>query len=218
MNVLKLKILCSIVCVLFSLALPNASSNNQESYILIDPGHGGMDPGCNIGDIKESDIVLEISYKIKEVFEAFGYNVVLTRTTKESLCEGKFIKREDLDKRINIINSYNTNLVISIHLNEFGLSEYRGGQVFYNDNNPENKLLANHIQKSLKMYLKNTDRSIIKKENNYLLKRLTCPACIVECGFMSNDQELSLLLDEKYQYRLAMSILYGINSYLSEKI
>ena len=176
-----------------------------------------MDPGSNIGNIKESDIVLEISFKIAEVLESFGYNVVLTRENKESLCEGEFIKKEDTEKRINTINSHNTIIVISIHLNEFGLSEYRGGQVFYNDNNPANKLLANHIQKSLKMYLKNTDRSIIKKENNYLLKRITCPACIVECGFMSNDQELSLLLDEKYQYRLAMSILYGINSYLSEK-
>ena len=170
-----------------------------------------MDPGCNIGDIKESDIVLEISYKIKEVFEAFGYNVVLTRTTKESLCEGKFIKREDLDKRINIINSYNTNLVISIHLNEFGLSEYRGAQVFYCNNNESNKILADSIQNAFIMYLGNTTRVSMKKENNYLLKRISFPACLVECGFISNKEELELLLNEEYQYKLAMTILYGVN-------
>ena len=192
--------------------MTQAESDNKY-YIVIDPGHGGMDPGCNIGDIKESDIVLEISYKVKEVLEEFGYNVVMTRLTQDSLCEGKFIKKEDTEKRINIINSYNTKVVISIHLNEFGLSEYSGGQVFYNDNNSSNKLLANSIQTSFKMYLGNTDRVIMKKENNYLLKRLTVPACIVECGFISNPNELELLLEHKYQYKIAMAILYGVNVY-----
>ena len=172
-----------------------------------------MDPGCNIGEIKESDVVLDISYKVKEVLEAFGYNVVMTRLTKESLCEGKYIKKEDTEKRINIINSYNTKIVISIHLNEFGISDYSGGQVFYNDNNSSNKLLASSIQSSFRMYLGNTDRVIMKKENNYLLKRLTVPSCIVECGFISNPKELELLLDHKYQYKIAMAILYGVNVY-----
>ena len=193
--------------------MTNIYSDDKESYILIDPGHGGMDPGCNIGDIKESDIVLEISFKIKEVLESFGYNVILTRTNKESLCEGKYIKKEDMEKRINIINSYNTNFVLSIHLNEFSLSEYRGGQVFYNDNNVNNKRLADSIQTSFQMYLKNTDRLSMKKEHNYLLRRLTVPACIVECGFISNKEELELLMDETYQYKIAMAILYGVNVY-----
>lgn len=202
-----------ILTILFSITLVNVSGNNN-TYIVIDPGHGGMDSGCNIGDIKESDIVLDISYKIKEVLEVFGYNVILTRETKEALCEGKYVKREDTEKRINIINTYNTSLVLSIHLNEFGLSEYRGGQVFYNDNNIHNKELANSIQTSFQKYLGNTERQCLKKENNYLLKRLTVPACIVECGFISNKDELKLLLDEAYQYKLAMAILYGVNSFV----
>ena len=133
---LKFKLLITLTIIVFSFGVTRVSGKSEESYIIIDPGHGGMDPGCNIGDIKESDVVLEISYKTKEVLEAFGYNVILTRETKESLCEGKFIKKEDMEKRINTANSYNTNFVISIHLNEFGLSEYRGGLVFYDDNIP----------------------------------------------------------------------------------
>lgn len=210
---LKFKLLITLTIIVFSFGVTRISGKSEESYIIIDPGHGGMDPGCNIGDIKESDVVLEISYKTKEVLEAFGYNVILTRETKESLCEGKFIKKEDMEKRINTANSYNTNFVISIHLNEFGLSEYRGGQVFYDDNNPNSKLLAKSIQDSFKMYLGNTDRVIMQKERNYLLRRLTVPACIIECGFISNPEELKLLLDDKYQYKLAMAILYGVNAY-----
>lgn len=210
---LKFKLLITLTIIVFSFGVTRVSGKSEESYIIIDPGHGGMDPGCNIGDIKESDVVLEISYKTKEVLEAFGYNVILTRETKESLCEGKFIKKEDMEKRINTANSYNTNFVISIHLNEFGLSEYRGGQVFYDDNNPNSKLLAKSIQDSFKMYLGNTDRVIMQKEHNYLLRRLTVPACIIECGFISNPDELKLLLDDKYQYKLAMAILYGVNAY-----
>ena len=52
----------------------------------------------------------------------------------------------------------------------------------------------------------------MKKEHNYLLKRLTVTSCIVECGFISNPLELKLLLDDKYQYKIAMAILYGLNA------
>ena len=210
--VLKIKLVICMLCIIFSFGIGVVVSSNSIEYIVIDPGHGGMDPGCNIGDIKESNVVLKISYKIKEVLETFGYNVVMTRLDEHSLCEDEFIKKEDLEKRINIINSYNTKFVISIHLNEFGLSEYRGGQVFYNDNNDNNKILANSIQEAFQQYLGNTNREIMKKEHNYLLKRLTVTSCIVECGFISNPLELKLLLDDKYQYKIAMAILYGLNA------
>ena len=189
----------SIILIVFSFCLTNISAEEKREYIVIDPGHGGMDPGCNIGDIKESDIVLNISFKIKEVLESFGYNVILTRETKEALCDGKYVKRLDTEKRINIINRYSPILVLSIHLNEFGLQQYRGAQVFYNNNNESNKKLAEIIQSTFSMYLKNTTRNIKLLERNYLLNRIHFPACIVECGFLSNNQELELLLNEEYQ-------------------
>ena len=54
---------------------------------------------------------------------------------------------------------------------------------------------------------------ITKKENNYLLRRLTVPSCLIECGFISNPIELKLLLDTEYQYKIAMAVLYGVNVY-----
>lgn len=198
----------------FSFCLTNISAEEKREYIVIDPGHGGMDPGCNIGDIKESDIVLDISFKIKEVLESFGYNVILTRETKEALCEGKFIKRTDTEKRVNIINRYNPILVLSIHLNEFGLEQYRGAQVFYNNNNEESKRLAEILQNNFGSYLKNTTRKIKLLERNLLLKRIYYPSCIIECGFISNKDELTLLLSEEYQYKIAMVILYSVNKFM----
>lgn len=212
--VLKIKLMLSILLMMFSFCLTTISAKEKEEYIVIDPGHGGMDPGCNIGDIKESDIVLDISFKIKEVLESFGYNVILTRETKEALCDGKFVKRIDTEKRINIINSYNPILVLSIHLNEFGLEQYRGAQVFYNNNNESNKKMAEIIQSTFSMYLKNTTRNIKILEHNYLLNRVYFPICIVECGFISNKEELQLLLSEEYQYKIAIAILYSVNKFI----
>ena len=198
------------------MVISNINASIEKKYIVVDAGHGGMDPGCNIGDIKESDIVLEISIKVKEVLEEFGYDVILTRKTKEALCEGKFVKRKDTEKRINIINSHNTLMVLSIHLNEFGIEKYRGAQVFYNGNNEYSKILSDNIQQAFKMYLNNTNREIKYKEHNMLLNKLSVPSCIIECRFISNKEELELLLDEKYQYKLAMCILYGTNTFLQE--
>ena len=114
----KIIIILSFLICIYSLINAEAFIDINK-IIVIDPGHGGMDTGASIGNIHESDIVLDISFKIKEVFEDYGYWVILTRESKESLCDGKFIKREDMKKRVNIVNNSNACLFISIHLNKF---------------------------------------------------------------------------------------------------
>lgn len=208
----KIYILLSFVICFISLS--NVKAYPLSNIIVIDPGHGGMDIGASIGNIYESDLVLEMSFKIKKVLEKKGYLVILTRENKDSLCEGKFIKREDMNKRIGIINKSNARLVLSIHLNKFNIERYRGSQVFYSSINKENKILAEAIQNSLKSYLNNTDRTIVNRDNIYLLNRVNLPCCLIECGFMSNKEEFILLRDESYQYKFAEALLIGINNYL----
>lgn len=186
-----------------------------DKVIVVDPGHGGMDIGASMGNVFESDLVLEISKKIKEVFEKRGYIVILTRETKDSLCSEKFIKREDMNKRLKIINDSDAKVVISIHLNKFSIERYSGAQVFFANTNKENKKLAEILQASFKNYLNNTNRSIIKRDNIYLLNRVSIPCCLIECGFMSNKKEFELLRDNKYQYKFAEALLIGINNYLN---
>ncbi|MDE6656266.1 MAG: N-acetylmuramoyl-L-alanine amidase, partial [Anaeroplasmataceae bacterium] len=97
--------------------------------IYIDPGHGGVDGGATIGNIKESSITLEISKKVKEIFEKNSIQVILTRENDDDLSSEPFVKREDMLKRVNKINTSNAALALSIHLNKFSIEKYRGAQV-----------------------------------------------------------------------------------------
>ncbi|MDE6656182.1 MAG: N-acetylmuramoyl-L-alanine amidase, partial [Anaeroplasmataceae bacterium] len=85
---------------------------------------------------------------------------------------------------------------------------------FYSKTNASNQLLAETMQKSLCTYLKNTERKIVKRDNIFLLNKVTIPCCIIECGFMSNTEEFKLLQSEEYQYKIAYALLYGIEDYL----
>lgn len=213
MIIKKIGIVCSLIICLFSLVISfDAQTINKR--IIIDPGHGGRDGGATANNINEAKLNLEISLVLKEVFEENGYEVVLTRDNDDDLCDGKFIKKEDMNKRISLINNKNNLLCISIHQNVFSLANYKGAQVFYNDNNNINKALALSIQNSLKYYLNNTERSISKRNNIYILNKVTIPMVLVECGFLSNLTEANLLKDYFYQKKLAYSIYYGCVSFI----
>ena len=204
------KIIISILLCLISLTINVDEMNQNLNKIIIDPGHGGTDSGASVGDIEEEELNLEISLRLKKIFEDNGYVVDLTRYDNESLCDGKFIKKEDMNKRINKINSNNYIACISIHQNIFSDHQYKGSQVFYYDNEI-NKKIAENIQFSMNNYLKNSNRKALKKENNYILKRVTIPMVLIECGFMSNEEELNNLRSYEYQVKLAYSIYLGFS-------
>lgn len=191
-----------------------AVNTNNNITIYIDAGHGGIDGGAVINNIKESNIVLEIALKIKEVFEDNSINVILSRTTDIDFGGRPFNKKNDILYRINQINNSNAALAISIHLNKFSIEKYRGAQIFYSNINDHNKILATHLKKNIENNLKNTNRQIVCRNNIYLLNKAIIPCCIVECGFMSNKEELALLLTNDYQYKLAHALLYGIQSFI----
>lgn len=207
MNFYKLSIILSIFIITLFIYDPNINAN--QKIVVIDPGHGGMDVGASFGNVNESDINLEIAFKLREVFEENGYKVILTRENYDSLCEDEFIKKEDMSKRIEIINTANASLCISIHLNSYMDERYSGAQVFYSDTNEKNQLLADSIQNSIINLLANTNRKTVKRDNILLLNKVSIPCVIVECGFLSNIRERELLLDYSYQTMLAYSIFYG---------
>lgn len=195
--------------------------NNQikiaRHLIVIDPGHGGFDPGAVCGSIKESTINLKIAMRLKEYFEMFGFKVILTRYTEDDLSE-KDRKSHDLKKRKQIILENEPELFISIHLNSFPVGKYFGAQVFYDSSNEEAKKLAFFVQSELR-YMPNgmVNKRQPKPIDVYILKNLKIPAILVECGFMSNKVELSLLQTKEYQDWLSYSILKGVLNYLSTK-
>ena len=183
--------------------------------IVIDPGHGGKDPGTISNTTYESDINLAISKALEIELSKTGATIILTRDDDYDLSNpnARWRKKSDFDNRINLINNSNANLYLSIHLNYLTNSAYYGPQVFYDKE--ENKNLALTIQETLNSNL-NTDREIKKIPNEtYMYDKLTIPGVLIECGFLSNPEEKNKLTTEEYQQKLASLIKDAIIEYFN---
>ena len=172
--------------------------------IIIDPGHGGADSGAIKTNIYEKNINLELSLKIKTTLEKEGAIVLLTRDGDYDLSKPNALyrKKSDFDNRIRIINNSNANLYLSIHLNIYKNSVYNGPQIFYSNKIKENKNMAKFFQMTINKYTKTSRKSKVIK-NVYMYDKLTISGLLIECGFLSNYQDLLNLTSEKYQWQFA---------------
>lgn len=207
----------------------NKNSKDVMSYmpitnkvILLDAGHGGIDPGATNEDksILEKDINLQITLKLRELLESSGCLVLLTREEDTSLYEeeaGKTTRQkynENLKNRRKMIEESGVDAFVSIHLNKFEQSKYYGAQTFYPEGQNDSKLLSQFIQDELKRVVDKTNQRKIKPSKDiYLLKENKIPSVLIECGFLSNEKESKLLNDEKYQEKVAWAIYAGIQKY-----
>lgn len=185
-----------------------------NKIIYIDPGHGGKDVGTSSRNIYEKDLNLQISLKLKERLEYLGATVFLTRNGDYDLSKPNALyrKKSDFDNRIILINNSNADLYLSIHQNYYQESKYYGPQVFYTTKNEENEILAKKIQDNLNK-LASTNRKIKKVPKTYMYDKLNPKGVLIECGFLSNNNELNNLKNEKYQISLADSISSAIISF-----
>lgn len=211
-----------LICLLFilyfniSVAFIRVSKNTiSEKVIFIDAGHGGDDGGTSFDGVLEKDINLEFAFTLKEVLEREGYKVFLTRDGDYDLASkaSKNRKREDILKRVDLINSSNCFLYISIHANSYSSSKIHGAQVFYNSNNIDSKNLANCIQESIVQEVKNTTRTALAIKDKYLIDNTKKIGCLIEIGFLSNEEEKKLLQSKGYKIVLSEAILLGIKEY-----
>ena len=192
------------------LLIPEKLAYSVKPYIYIDPGHGGFDGGASVKDIVEKDLALKVSYYLKEYFEYSGYSVLMTRYKDISL---KSTKREDIYKRVEMINKKNTTVYISIHANTFPSSNVSGAQVFYKDTK-ENKILAETIQEYLKI-VDNNKRFAKSITGKYLLDHINKTGCLVEIGFLTNDNDYNNLSNNIYLEELAKYIYLGVMDYIN---
>ncbi len=177
----------------------------MQNIVILDPGHGGVDPGTVIDDIKEKDINLKIALKVKEKLEQKNITVLLTRDGDYDLASPEVNRRKksDFDHRIRRINESGANYYISIHLNYLENKSYFGPQVFYTK---ENKDLAIQMQNDFNKTL-NVNREVKKIPNTiYMYSKLKVPGVLIECGFLSNEEERAKLLDDNYIDNLASII------------
>jgi len=209
-------LLLFFIC-LFSYGLVRASNLSLLGKVIyIDVGHGGKDPGAIVGELKEADLNLEISFKLQEMLERQGAVVYLTRYGDYDLSSNNVTlrKRSDLTNRAKIINSSDCDMYISIHLNADTSNNWKGAQVFYNNKNNENVKIAKILQNQLKEDL-NTNREYKKLTNQYMYKLISVKGVLAEVGFITNPNERYLLKQQEYQYKIADSLTKGIIKYFS---
>lgn len=186
-------------------------SQNSRSTLVLDAGHGGIDGGA-ISDsgLKESDINLQIALKTEALVRFLGIDTVMTRETDTDNSGNKaYSEHDNLVQRAKLANSTENAVLISIHQNKFPSAVVSGAEVMYSDND-DSKALGLITQDNLVALLDSSNRRVARPAPKELLltSSVECPTILVECGFMSNPQEVQKLASNDYQLKLA-AILAG---------
>lgn len=191
----------------------------KEYTVVLDAGHGSSDSGkVGINGVLEKDINLSISKKTKKYLEKNGICVIMTRDKDESLAEGENGNRkvQDMKARVKRINDTKPDLAVSIHQNSYHEESIHGAQVFYYEHSESGEKDARILQEALLAVDPDNTRQVKANTTYYLLKRTEVPILIVECGFLSNQEEAEKLASEDYQKELAKAIANGIESCLKD--
>ncbi|MBR0442715.1 MAG: N-acetylmuramoyl-L-alanine amidase [Clostridia bacterium] len=199
----------------------------EEYTVILDAGHGGEDGGAvgaaNGLEIYEKDLNLSIALLLRDLLEANGVSVVMTREEDVLLYDRNTDykgrkKVLDLAARLHIGQSIENALFVSIHMNAFTQSQYKGLQVYYSPNHTMSATLAQGIQSRVSEQLQPDNHRKIKRAGSeiHLLEHLNCPAVLVECGFLSNAEDCAALSDKVYQQKLAFLLFCAIQESLTD--
>ncbi len=204
------------------LAVPTSGGSvTERPTVVLDAGHGGEDGGCvGINGEIEKDINLSIVTKLRDMLTLGGFNVVLTRDSDNAVydpgTEGLRNKKvSDMNNRLKTIQGQKDCIFLSIHQNQFTQPEYFGAQVFYNENNPDNRLLAQLMQENFQVLQPENDRvTKVMDTELFLFKDTQVPSVLIECGFLSNPDDAAKLSDPLYQRKVAFMIYNGVVRYM----
>ncbi len=212
----------SINYIMRKTSLISMTADNTRVNLVIDPGHGGIDAGTIGTDgAKEKDINLSIALILYDFAMVSGISAFLTRDGDYLVYgENDDKTRSDLYNRMDYINSIENSVLISIHQNHFDDEKEWGMQVWYSPNDDLSKILADNILKIDKLNIQQENTRLNKRSDNsyYLLYKSQVPSVMVECGFMSNNEENKKLQENVYQMQLAYSIMLGFSEFLTEEL
>lgn len=172
--------------------------------VVVDPGHGGGDPGAvGIGGLQEADVVLDISQQVAKLLEAQGVQAILTRTDDREI---------DLEPRVNLADSISADVFVSIHANSISLSrpDVNGIETYYYDTG---SALASSIHNSLVNATGMNDRGV-RQARFYVLTHTSMPAVLVEVGFVTGREDAAKLNNSSFRSQIATGIAQGILRYV----
>ncbi|GAB6457204.1 MULTISPECIES: N-acetylmuramoyl-L-alanine amidase [Bacillus] len=194
-----------------------------EQVIIIDPGHGGTDPGKATQGLHESDIVLDTSKRLQSLLEKnTPFRAMLTRETDIRLGEKQ---GEDLKNRVDFAKEHNGDIFVSIHANASQKHDGYGTETFYykgsekkelTEREKDSYMLADKIQKRLVKALDTRDRGV-KPEDFYVLRENEMPAVLTELAFLDNSTDYEKLASESGRQIAAEAIYAGILDYYEWK-
>lgn len=191
-------------------------ADKHSLTLIIDAGHGGADGGAvSLTGVKESEINLDIAQKLELILVFFGERPVMTRDSEDLNYSDKADtirekKAEDQNRRLQLINSAENAVLISIHQNTFPGGGPSGAQVLYSPTSGS-KEFAEYMQQLLINTLNKNNRRTASKipDNILLMTHIKCPAILIECGFLSNAAEEQLLKTDTYRLKTAAVIAAG---------
>ena len=191
--------------------------------LIVDPGHGGMDGGAvSAGGLRESQVNLSVSLRLRELGRFFGLPVEMTREAEslEYPPDATTVaarKRWDTRNRVEMINGQKYAVLISVHQNYYPSAAPAGPQILYADT-PGSRELADRLGNCFIERFESSRARITEPvpEDVYIMNHVTCPAILVECGFLSNPREAARLADDHYQLRLAAVMLQGFLLYTED--
>lgn len=200
----------------------NNNLHQNRVNLVIDAGHGGLDAGTiGVDGAKEKDINLKISLMLYDFAMVSGINSSLIRDGDYLFYKDNDDKnRSDLYNRLDYINTIENATLISIHQNHFTDEREWGMQIWYSPNTDNSKIIADNILEIFKQNIQPNNNRLNKKSDNsyYLLHKASVPSVMVECGFMSNNDENKKLQDSEYQGNIAFSIVLGFSKYITEEL
>ena len=212
----------AIVCIdthTQSVFFQQAALDDSKFTVVIDAGHGGMDSGkVGVDGTLEKDVNLIIAKKLEKLLTSSDVNVIMTRTTDTGLYSASSSnkKKDDMKKRTDLMSKAHADCVISLHQNSYPEESIDGAQVFYYTGSKQGQQLAKQLQTRLISHVDPANHRTEKPNDTYyLLKHVSAPIVIVECGFLSNWEESKKLVDDAYQQKLAWAIHLGILQYLN---
>ena len=185
----------------------------KDKIITLDPGHGGSDPGAiGASGLKEKQITLEISMRVKELLEKEGANVYMPRTTDKDVYAPNASDRAELQARVNVAEKHNSDLFLSLHINSSVNKSVGGFSSYYYPKTDNDLKIAKAIQDK---FAKNfgVDNLGVRQANFYVVKRCSMPATLLEMCFISNPKEEKLMKSKWFQKKTALLIVEGVKNY-----
>ena len=189
--------------------LPTVTRNKYR--VVIDPGHGGPDPGAiGIGGLRETNVVLDVSLQVADLLKARGVDVQLTRTREVDV---------DLPPRVSLANRTGATAFVSIHANALSMNrpDVNGIETFF-FSDPRSGRLASYLQQQMMDVSPGTPNRGVRRGRFFVIRRTTMPSALVEMGFVTGAIDAPRLANAEHRRRLALALAAGILNYLKQEV